>query len=117
MALHMATPAPGDHVAVTGFDAGVPPRQEVRFADGSNIWLHRVWRNGAPDLFLRRLGQPEPSAIEVDLRRLAPELAADLRIAATRDVPGTVHFALRHKYKSADALLVAALQNGAGARQ
>lgn len=87
---------------------GVPRRQEVEFADGSRIWLHRVERQGVPDLYLRELGAPA-AGTQVDLRNLVPELAKDLPTAQRRDMPGVVHFSLRGRFKSAQALIEAAV--------
>ncbi len=93
------------HVAVDAqFGVGVPARQEVIFADGTALWLHRVG-DTLPDLFMRRIEMPNGEFARVDLRRLAPDLAVDLPIAATRDVPGLVHWSLRLAYRSAQALL------------
>jgi hypothetical protein len=80
------------------FGVGVPRRQEVTFADGTSVWLQSVIQAGAPDLFKRRL--ENESGIVVDLRELAPDLAEDLPVAATRDVPGIVHYSLRQQFKS-----------------
>lgn len=91
-------------IAVTDHGVGVPRRQEVEFADGSRIWLLRVDDQAAPDLFLRDLGAPAVGT-RVDLRRLVPDLAVDLPIAASRDVPGLVHFALRGRFRSVQQLL------------
>jgi hypothetical protein len=93
-----------EHVAVTEQGVGVPRRQEVVFADGTSIWLHRVEHQGIPQLFLRDVGGPSAGAT-VDLRRLVPELATDLPVASTRDVPGLVHFSLRGRFQSAQQLL------------
>jgi|JI6StandDraft_1071083.scaffolds.fasta_scaffold222564_1 hypothetical protein len=80
------------------FGVGVPARQEVEFADGHRVWLHRVHVSGCPDLFMRAVGSADGP--RVDLRRLVPELADDLPVASTRDVPGIVHYSLRGRYKS-----------------
>lgn len=95
---------PQPAAGVTEFGVGVPRRQEVEFADGSRIWLLRVEQQGVPQLFLRDLGAPA-AGTRVDLRRLVMELAEDLPVAATRDVPGIVHFALRGRFKSVNQLL------------
>ncbi len=89
----------------------MPPRQEVRFRDGTSVWLHRVVSAGAPDLFVRELGQPAPG-VQVDLGKLAPDLLDDLPKAATRDLPGIVHYSLRHRFSGVDALLLAAVAQG-----
>lgn len=86
------------------YGVGVPPRQEVMFADGSAVVLHRVERNGAPDLFERRI-QQGAEWLRIDLRELAPNLAIDLPISSTRDVPGTVFYSLRQRFKSTSQLL------------
>lgn len=92
------------HVAVDPqFGVGVPARQEVIFKDGSAVWLHRVG-DTVPDLFQRRVELPNGEYARVDLRRLAPDLAEDLPVAATRDVPGLVHWSLRLVFGSAAAL-------------
>lgn len=104
--------SPGGHVAVDNqFGVGIPPRQEVRFRDGTAVWLNRINGAGAPDLFLRELGQPAPG-VQVDLRLLAPELGTDLPLAATRDVPGLVHFSLRQRFGGVQDLLQAAVAGG-----
>lgn len=92
------------HVAVDPqFGVGVPARQEVIFRDGSAVWLHRVG-DKVPDLFQRRVELPSGEFARVDLRRLVPDLAVDLPVAATRDVPGIVHWSLRLVFGSAAAL-------------
>jgi len=104
------------------YGVGVPLRHEVMFKDGSAVWLHRVQKNGAPDLFTRAVAadgtyvpatDDRPTAvvgglIQIDLRRLAPELEADLPVASTRDVPGIVMFSLRKHFKAAGDFLRAA---------
>lgn len=95
--------------AVTEFGVGVPPRQELQFADGSRIWLLRVEQHrGVPDLFLRDLGAPA-EGVRVDLRHLVPELDTDLPVSSTRDVAGTVFFAMRGQFKTRDAFIEAAI--------
>ncbi len=88
-----------------GFDpaygVGVPARQEVEFADGQRVWLYRVHVAGCPDLFMRAIGSA--AGPRVDLCRLVPELADDLPVASTRDVPGIVHYSLRGRFKSLQA--------------
>lgn len=106
--------APPEHVAVTEQGVGVPRRQEVIFRDGSALVLMRVMQAGTPSLYLRELGAPAAGLV-VDLRQLAPELAADLPTASTRDVPGIVHFGLRIAFPGAEQLLERALTLG-GAR-
>lgn len=104
------------------FGVGVPLRHEVMFKDGTAVWLHRVDCNGAPDLFTRAVAvdgtavpaTPERPAmvangiLQVDLRRLAPELEADLPVASTRDVPGIVKFTLRNHFRTSSEFLRAA---------
>jgi hypothetical protein len=97
---------------VTDFGVGVPRRQEVEFADGTRVWLHRVEQQGVPQLFLRDLGAPGEGT-RVDLRTLVPELARDLPVASTRDVPGIVHYSLRGHFGSV-AELIDAVVAGAG---
>jgi hypothetical protein len=92
----------------TALDIGVPRRQEVEFADGTRVWLRRVEHDGMPDVFLRDLERKMHEPIRVDLRRLSPLLAASLPSAAPRDVPSTVHVALRSTFGSATELLAAA---------
>ncbi len=113
----------GQFVAVDHqYGVGVPLRHEVMFPDGSAVWLHRVNVNGAPDLFTRTVaadGTAVPASAErsamvvggvlqIDLRRLAPELEEDLPKASTRDVPGIVKFTLRTRFKAAGDFLRAA---------
>lgn len=106
----MAQPA---GTAITEQGVGVPRRQEVEFADGSKIWLLRVELNqGVPELFLRDLHRQHQQDIRVDLRDLVPELANDLPVASTRDVPGLVHFSLRGRFKSLEQLLEVAAAGG-----
>ena len=88
--------------------AGVPPKQEVTFADGSSLWLHRVDAIGGPDLFERRIEHDGHLGRYVDLRDLAPQLATDLPIAMTRDRPGIVFYTLKHRFKSAVDMLLQA---------
>lgn len=96
---------------VTGFGVSVPRRQEVEFADGSRLWLLRVEYQGVPELFLRDLGAPAEGT-RVDLRQLAPDLEQDLQIASSRDVAGIVHYSLRLRFTSAQALIEAAVASG-----
>lgn len=100
-----------DATTVAEQGVGVPRRQEVEFADGSRIWLQRVEHQGVPELFMRELGAPA-TGLQVDLRHLVPELAQDLPRAATRDVPGIVHYSLRGRFGSVEALLEAAVHGG-----
>ena len=97
----------GERIAISEHGVGVPPRQEVIFHDGSTVWLLRVQKNGSPDLFRRRVGLAD-AGVEIDLRTVEPELETDLPIAATRDVPGIVHYSLRRHFKSAAAFVAAA---------
>lgn len=95
---------------VSDHGVGVPRRQEVEFRDGSKIWLHRVDRAAGADLFLRELGEPMAGVI-VDLRQLLPatpdmDVGLELPITATADVAGLVHFALRGRFASRDAMLL-----------
>jgi hypothetical protein len=92
-------------------DLGVPPRQEVEFADGSRIWLLRVDKQGVPDLFVRELGKPAGGVV-VDLRRLAPELGLHLAGAGHREVPCMVHTSLRSHFASVDQLVAVAVSCG-----
>lgn len=113
----------GQFVAVDHqYGVGVPLRHEVMFQDGSAVWLHRVHKAGAPDLFTRAIavdGAAVPataarpamvvnSLLQIDLRRLAPELETDLPVASTRDVPGIVMFTLRNHFKTGGDFLRAA---------
>jgi hypothetical protein len=97
-----------DHIAVDPvFGVGVPPRQLVTFADGTDVWLNRVVTDGSPNLFRRHVVPVQAERIEdmepftVDLVDLVPDLRTDLPIASTRDVPGIVHYSLRLRFKSA----------------
>lgn len=113
----------GQFLAVDSqYGVGVPLRHEVMFKDGSAVWLHRVHKGGAPDLFERAIavdGASVPATadrpavvanglLQIDLRRLAPELEEDLPKASTRDVPGIVMFTLRTHFKAAGDFLRAA---------
>lgn len=104
-------PSPHEPITVSEQGVGVPRRQEVEFADGTKIWLLRVDQQGVPQLFVRDLGAPA-TAVRIDLRHLVPELATDLPRAATRDVPGVVHFSLRGRFKSLDEFLQIAVSSG-----
>jgi hypothetical protein len=95
-------------ITTSEFGVGVPRRQEVEFRDGSRIWLQRVDHQDVPDLYLRDLGAPA-TGTRVDLRELVPELAKDLPVASTRDVPGLVHYSLRGRFGSVDELLQVAV--------
>lgn len=100
------------HVAVDHqHGVGVPQRQEVCFQDGTSVWLNRVMRDGAADLFVRELGQPAPG-VQIDLREFVPTLGDELPRAATRDLPGIVHYSLRHRFGGVEALLMAAVACG-----
>lgn len=105
----------GDAVAVSDEGVGVPTRQEVMFRDGSAVDLHRVVRDGIPDLYRRELGTPA-AGVQIDLRELAPTLGDDLPKTATRDVPGVVFYTLRHQFKCANDLVQAALTRGSYGR-
>ena len=85
----------------------VPPRQEVMFEDGTALVLHRVNADEGPDLFLRRIEQPNGAWVKFNLGRLIPALNRELPIAQTRDVPGIVFFRIKHKFASAGAFLEA----------
>lgn len=102
-------------IRISEYGVGVPARQEVEFADGTRLWLKRVDdAAGVPCLFKRELGAPAAGAV-IDLRDLVPDMAHDLPIAATRDVPGIVHYALRHRFASAGELIEHAVQRGSAA--
>jgi hypothetical protein len=111
---HRRTPsrtftAPAGEISnVTGYNPGVPPRQEVIFKDGTCMWLLAVHKNGQADRYLRELGLPAGGVL-VDLRKLVPTLAADLAVANARDVPGLVHFSLRQRFTGMEALIEAAV--------
>lgn len=97
--------------ATTVFGVGVPGRAEVEFKDGKRIWLMRVERAGAPDLFLRELGAPAAGTV-IDLRQLLPDVEKDLPQTSTRDVAGYVAISLRLKFATREAFLEAAVQSG-----
>lgn len=104
--------APGiQRNAVSDFGVGVPMRQEIQFKDGKLIWLHGVILAGAPDLFLRDLGDPA-KGVRIDLRKLIPEAEQELPGTSTRDVAGYVSFALRGLYPRLQDFLDAAVNNG-----
>jgi hypothetical protein len=85
---------------------GVPARHEIQFKDGSTVWLRRVILNGAPDLFLRDLGEPLEGK-RIDLRKLIPDVEKELPTTSTRDVAGYVSISLRLKFATLDAFLAA----------
>lgn len=101
----MAAPAHHDS-QITEHGVGVPVRQEVEFKDGKRIWLRRVVVNGAPDLFLRDLGEPLEGT-RVDLRKLLPDVEKELPTTSTRDVAGYVSISLRLKFATLDAFVEA----------
>lgn len=89
------------HVAATCY--------EIMFRDGSSIGLHQVWHAGAPALLLRALRFAQ-SLIVFDLANVHRELANELPMAATRDVPGLVFYSLRTKFANADQLVAHVLK-------
>lgn len=86
----------------------LPARHEIMWRDGSAIGVHPVQRDGHVDHYLRAVAGPGAQPLLVDLRRVAPELAADLPPAAERDRIGLVFYTLRHRYRSAGDFLAAA---------
>lgn len=100
-----------ERLNVTGYDTGVPRRQEVELQDGSRVWLLRIDRHGTPDRFLREIRLPAGGVL-VDLRKLVPALGQDLPAAPSRDVAGVVHWSLRLRFKSMQELVDAAVAMG-----
>jgi hypothetical protein len=97
-------PQPPDRVLVTEQGVGVPAHQEIEFKDGSRIWLNRVTLNGAPDLFVRELGEPA-AGVRIDLRELLPECVKELPTTSTRDVAGYIWFSLRGRFATRQAFI------------
>lgn len=90
----------GEALAVDpGRTTGSPQRQEITFADGTAIWLHRVV--DAHDLdctYQRRIELGDGDERVVDLRQLAPSLAYQLPAASTREAAGAVFHGLRKRF-------------------
>lgn len=89
-------------------------RHEVTWRDGSSVQLHPVQREGthglAFDLPFDRALQLEHGGgwLIFDLRRLAPDLAAEIPALPPRDTPGLVFHTLRLAYPCAQAFVDAA---------
>jgi hypothetical protein len=83
-------------------------RHEVAWPDGSRIGIHPVRQHCADAQFLRAL-HLDGYWLLFDLRQHAPQLAADLPTAPTRDKPGTVMYALRAAFHN-DAGFLASVQ-------
>lgn len=79
-------------------------RHEVMWPDGSQLGLHPVREHDAPAALLRAIHH-KGQWLVVDLRKLAPKVAEDLRLALPRDVPGTLIYGLRATFaRSTDCL-------------
>jgi hypothetical protein len=83
-------------------------RHEVMFVDGTAIALHPVRENGHDSLFHRAFKTPNGLCIVFDLRHMCPPLGSDLLVTRERDVPGTVFYSLRHKFRTKAELVMAA---------
>lgn len=78
-------------------------RDQVTFADCSEVWLHAVQRAGVLDKFLRAV-QSEGLVWSVfDLRRLSHTIERDILCAHRADQPGLVLYTLRLGYPGARA--------------
>jgi len=87
-------------------------RLEVMFKDGTAVTLHPVFDNGAPVTHHRALKLPKGVTIVVDLRKMVPQIADDLRVAPPKDVVGIVFFSLRLKFASAELFTHEAIRFG-----
>lgn len=79
-------------------------RLELRFNDGSQLWLHQAGTNP-----LRRTFDHEGQAHQVDLCQIVPQLHDEFYQAAENDRPAVIFFTLRHKYRTAQGFLEAVL--------
>lgn len=87
-------------------------RHEVMFKDGTAVTLHPVFDNGVPAKHHRAIKLPKGVTLVVDLRQLAPLLAADLCMAQAKDVPGTVFYNLRLRFGNAEQFVHQAILHG-----
>lgn len=83
-------------------------RHEIVFRDSSATQLHRVCHAGTLDTFLRAVHAEGFTWIVFDVRRLAPELEADILGHHAVDGNGLVYYTLRLAFESACACEVAA---------
>lgn len=83
------------------------PKIELQFFDGTSLWLRQVNND-----WLKRSIEHEGEVLEVDLRRIVPDLDAQLHDASEHDRAGLIFFPLRHMFKTASefVLVVVALQ-------
>lgn len=89
-----------------------PARHEIMWRDGTAIGVHPVLRDGVPEPYLRAVPGPDLQPVVVDLRRVAPSLAADMPAAPERDRVGLVFYTLRHRFGSAREFHAEALRAG-----
>lgn len=87
----------------------VAQRYEVMWPNGSAVGLHGVLDTGVEHAFLRGIEHRTDHWIVVDLRDLAPGLAADIAQLPRRDAVGVVFHTLRLTFPNAAAFLSAAI--------
>jgi hypothetical protein len=91
------------------------PRYEVMWPNGTSIGLHPVLDAGVEHAFLRAIEHQAGHWIVVDLRDLAPGLAADIKQLPRRDAVGVVFHTLRLTFPDAPAFISAAINGNRGA--
>lgn len=75
-------------------------RQETLLRDGTLLELHPVQEDGIESTFLRALLMKGVGCFIVDVRKLVSDLDHELRVAPTRDRPGTLAHFLRQAFPS-----------------
>lgn len=93
----------GQHTVIT-------EQHDVLFKDGTTVGLHYVQNNGHPAMYLRCLVHDHLHAVLLDVRDLAPALAAELPLAQPHDVPGLVLYTMRGRYSGAAEFTAAAIK-------
>jgi hypothetical protein len=87
-----------------GAHAVLAQRLAIHWPDHSTIGLHPVRLRGRDERYLRALQYDPLLWLVVDLRELAPSLAAEILALPWRDTDGLVLHTLRLRYSHADAL-------------
>jgi hypothetical protein len=98
-------------LAALGDAAVLAAHRTVRWADGSELDVHRVMHARSGECSHLALREPRSQAwLVFEVRTVDPELAADLRRHAWADAGALIHFNCRHHFASAYALVRAVLQ-------
>jgi hypothetical protein len=84
-------------------------RFEIMFKDGSTVGLHPVCAEGQPQMFLRAVHYEGLRWLVFDVRRLHPDIEADILRLQPRDTPGVLFYTLRATFPRAAAFGCAVL--------